>query len=155
MASVEAEGLAESLEAASQDLAMEAARRWHSAATDHLLRVGDDLEYEVFPVAQAFLPPGWDAREQAAVFGVQHPAAVYFEHGTTEHEVTGSPWLAFEWGEMADEEFGDTGMTFKERFEDTWPTVFFPKVEVEGVERIGYMAHGRDVAARWLQSQEG
>lgn len=155
MAEVEAEGFTEALEAASEDLAMEAARRWHSEASDYLQKIGDELEYEVFPVVQAFQPPQWDSREHAAVFNVNHVAARFFEHGTTKHEVKGNPWLAFEWEEMANEEFGDTGMTFKERFEDTWPTVFFRKTEPEGVERIGYMEHGRGKAARWLRSQQG
>lgn len=151
MAEVEADNLDVVMEDVSQEAVMEAANRWFSKSNDHLLRGGDEHDYDVFPVVQAAQPPQWDG--EAAVMAWPHRASIFFEHGTTRHEVEGDPILAFEWEEMRGEEFGDTGQTFEEVF-DTFPTVFLPSVTVEGIPRIGFAAEGRREAARWLQSLE-
>ena len=153
MAEATAEGFEETLEARSKELAMEAANRWFSAANEALLQAGDQLDYDMFPVVQGAQPPQWDPQAGAARMTWSHRASVFFEHGTTAHEIEGDPLLAFEWEEMATEEFADTGKTFKKVFSETWPTVFFPSVEVAGIPRIGYVEHGRRKSARWLQSQ--
>jgi hypothetical protein len=153
MAEATAEGFEEVLEAHSKELAMEAANRWFSASNEALLQAGDQLDYDVFPIAQAAITPQWTPRTQAAEMAWPHEASRYLEHGTTEHETKASSgMLAFQWPKMRGEEFADTGKTFEEVF-DTFPTVFFPEVTVSGLPRIGYVEHGRRKAARWLQSQ--
>lgn len=154
MADVEVPELHSTLEAAGRDLAMEAANRWFSASNENLLRAGDQFEYEVFPVVQSAQPPQWDPREEAAVMSWPHVASVFFEHGTTQHEIEGNPLLAFEWEEMRGEEFADTGETFEEVF-DTFPLVFLPRVNVEGIPRIGFARGGKRTAQHWLLRQEG
>lgn len=156
MAEVNDDGLEEALTAQSEEVAKEAANRWFSEANELLLEAGDDHEYDVFPVVQSAQPPQWDSTEQAFVMHWPHTAARFFEHGTTKHEVEAqqADMLAFEWPEMANEQFGDTGQTFKEVFSDTWPTVFFESTEPDGIPRIGYLRRGRQHAARWLQQQE-
>lgn len=153
MVSIDADAFDEALQAQSKEAAKEAAGRWFSRANDVLLSAGDDLEYEVFPVVQSAQPPTWDEGEGAFVMRWPHVAAPYFEHGTTAHEVEANEAevLAFEWPEMANEQYGDTGMTFKEVFSDTWPTVFFPKTEPSGIARIGYNQRGKQAAERWLK----
>lgn len=154
MADVEADRLDIVLEDVSREAAMEAANRWYSSANETLTQAGDDHEYEVFPVVQSAQPPQWDENEGAAVMAWPHQAAVFFEHGTTAHEVEGDPLLVFEWEEMRGEEFADTGKTFEEVF-DEFPTVFLPRVSVDGIPRIGFAEQGRRDAARWLKEREG
>jgi len=58
------------------------------------------------------------------------PFSAQFEHGVEPHtiEAKNADMLAFPWPEMRGEEFGNTGKNFEEVFADTWPVVFFPKV---------------------------
>lgn len=154
MAKVEIDNLDLALGGVSEDAAMEAARRWFSRSNEVLTQAGDDLEYETFPVVQSAQPPQWDDNEGAAVMSWPHRASVFFEKGTTAHEVEGDPLLVFEWEAMRGEEFGDTGKTFEEVFDD-FPTVFLPRVNVEGIERIAFAQKGRQQAANWLRQQEG
>lgn len=142
------------LETLSRDVAMETANRVFSHATEVLYQAGDERGYEVHPVAQSAQPPQWDDHEQAAVMAWPHRASVYFNHGTTAHEIEGDPVLAFEWEEMRGEEFADTGQTFEEVFDD-FPTVFLPRVEVEGIDRIGFVDKGLRKGARWARQQGG
>lgn len=53
-----------------------------------------------------------------------HAAAGIFQTGTSRHQVEGDP-LAFEWP--------DAPAEIREQFADTFPTVFFQSVEVEGI----------------------
>lgn len=153
MAEVDAPSFDEALEAASRELAMEAARRWHAEANEALMQAGDQLDYEVQNVVRSSLPPQWNERAQAAEMAWPHEASRYFEHGTTHDEaIEGNPVLVFEWEEMRGEEFADTGKTFEEVFDD-FPTVFLPEVNPEGIPRIGFSEHGRRMASRWLQQQ--
>lgn len=156
MADIDDDAFDEALQAQSKEVAGEAARRWFSRSNEVLLSAGDDLDYEVFPVNQAAQPPQWDEGEGAFVFSWPHVAAPYFEYGTTAHEVEANEAdvLAFEWPEMANEQYGDTGMTFKEVFSDTWPTVFFPETSVSGIPAIRYNQRGRQAAKRWLKQRE-
>jgi len=58
------------------------------------------------------------------------PFSAQFEFGVDPHviEANDADFLAFPWPEKRGEEFGNTGKNFEEVFEDTWPVVFFPKV---------------------------
>lgn len=143
------------LDALSKDLAREAANQWHSAYIEYLLAAGDEHDYDVYPLTQATLPPEWDPSEGAYRFFNPHPAAWFFEDGTAPEEITPSEAdaLAFEWPEMKGEPFGDTGKTWDEVFEDSWPTVFLPRVEPEGIERSDAFEDGQRDAERWLEDQ--
>lgn len=152
MADVEVERFDAVLRGVAREFAMEAANRVFSHANETLLSAGDDLEYEVFPVAQSAIAPQWEDREQAAVMEWPHRAARFFNDGTTAHEVEGDPLLVFEWEEMRGEEFADTGKTFEEVFDD-FPTVFLPRVNVDGIERIGFVDKGLREGARWASRQ--
>lgn len=134
-------------EAMSRDVAEEAAGRWFSGSQEALYRGGNEHDYDVAPVAQAASPPQWDDTKGGFVFEYFHTAAEYFEFGTAPHEITPSQAdvLAFEWPDAPPE--------IQEMFEDTFPTVFFPKVEVEGIEAIHYVERGRQQAVAWLEGQ--
>lgn len=66
-----------------------------------------------------------------------HPAAGLMETGTSRHPVEGEP-LAFEWP--------DAPADIRRAFADTFPTVFFNKVEVSGLPAARYV---RDTIASW------
>lgn len=143
MSEIEGKGeafTAQLLEAAKQETER-IAREWWSKADRKLLRRGDQAGYEVYPLVQGSVWEGWNEDERAWEFAYPHEAAIYFEEGTDPHtvEATNADWLAFEWPEMEGEPFGDTGMTFDEVFSETWPTVFFKEVEVEGVEALHFL----------------
>lgn len=138
---VDARGLEAAFEGLAHDEAMDMANRWFSAATEHLYEGGDELDYDVQNVAQSGVPPQDEGDE--IVFKFIHPASRFFNDGTDDHPVVGNDTLAFEWPEVANEEFGDTGKTFKEVYADTWPTVFMPAVNVSGIEAIKFMEKGR------------
>lgn len=59
-----------------------------------------------------------------------HPAAGLMETGTSRHPVEGDP-LAFEWP--------DAPADIRRAFADTFPTVFFNRVEVSGLPAARYV----------------
>lgn len=149
MADFDTSELRVGVEALSKEVAREAANRWHSGYIEKLLAAGDEHDYDVFPLAQATLPPEWDEGNGGYRFGNPHEAANCFEDGTAPHEITPSQAdvLAFEWPDAPPE--------IREMFEDSWPTVFFPKVEVEGIERTDAFKNSQRDAVRWVDQQEG
>lgn len=80
---------------------------WEDVEGPETTRVGDDLHVRIM----------W-------------PFSSQFEFGVDPHviEASDADMLAFPWPEMEGEEFGDTGKNFEEVFAETWPVVFFPKV---------------------------
>lgn len=143
MADVEGDGddLSRQFEAVAKDATLDRANEWHSKAIETLYQRGDQHEYDVYPVAQSSLPPQWDDAEQAWSFVFPHVAAPIFEFGADEHEIEAknAEMLAFPWPEMAGEPFGDTGKTWDEVFEDTWPVVFLPDVEHPGTPALHFL----------------
>jgi len=138
------------LEVALRDLgrerAMEAANRAFSWSQETLSEGGDEHGYETYPVVQSGTPPQWDEQRGGAVFDYHHPAAYYFEVGTQTHEIVADgETLAFEWPDAPPE--------VQEMFESTFPTVFFPRVKVSGIERIDYVKSGLNDAGRWLEDR--
>lgn len=128
-----------------KDLAMEAGNRWFSWSQEIFTEGGDKHGYDIFPVVQSARPPEWAG--DAAKFVYPHDATEFFEKGTTAHEVEANQAdvLAFEWEDAPPE--------VRDMFEETFPTVFFPSVEVEGIERIGGIERGRQRTVRWLERQ--
>jgi len=137
----------EELEVAARDATERTAREWHSEADRLLLERGDEEGYEVFPLVQGSVWTGWDEAEGGWAFHYPHFAAAIFEYGTDPHpiEADEADYLAFEWPEMEGVEFGDTGKTFDEVFESSWPTVFFKEIMHPGTEPLRYV---RDSARR-------
>lgn len=142
---IDASALADGFEDMSRDVAMEAANRWFSWSQELFLEGGDEEGYDIFPVVQAARPPEWI--DDAARFVYPHEATVFFEKGTTAHEVEANQaeTLAFEWEDAPPE--------VRDMFEETFPTVFFPTVSVDGIERIGGIERSRQRTVRWLESQ--
>lgn len=129
--------------ALSRDEAREAAGRWFSTSQEVLYGGGDEHGYDVASVAQAARPPQWDESEGGYVFQYPHEASQYFEDGTVPHEVEGNPVLVFEW-ENAPQEVQDM-------FDETFPTVFLPKVNVDGIEALDYFKEGERAARNYLE----
>lgn len=127
--------------------AQEAASRWFSASQDRLYSEGDDADYEVFSVAQTATPPQKDRSTGGYRFTYPHPAAWFFEVGTEPHTVEAdeAETLAFEWPDAPPE--------VQEMFADTFPTVFFPRVEVDGIDRLDYVGDSRIEAERYLEGR--
>jgi hypothetical protein len=140
MAEIEASELSEGLEAASREKARDLANKWFSRSQEMLQKRGDDVEYEYFPILQGARPPQWTG--EAWQFSYPHEASKYMEYGTEAHEIEAkeADMLAFEWPDAPPE--------VREMFEDTFPTVFFKSVEVEGVRELRYIRDSRtEVAA--------
>lgn len=72
----------------------------------------------------------FDRTDDAVVIEAEWPFSSQFEFGVDPHviEAKDADMLAFPWPEMEGEEFGNTGQNFEEVFSETWPVVFFPKV---------------------------
>lgn len=136
------------LEIAFEDIsrqeALDAANVAFSAANDRLLEAADEHDYDLFPLAQSAREPQWSEADGGYVFGWPHEAAVYFNEGTVDHKIepVEADMLAFEWPDAPQE--------VREMFEDTFPLVFFPEVEVSGLPAIQYLEHGMQQAERHL-----
>ena len=139
-------GLEAEFEAMGREQALEAANRAFSTSQESLISQGDDHGYQVYPIAQSGQPPQWDERRNAAVFRYLHHAALFFEVGTQTHPIVADgDTLAFEWPEAPPK--------VREMYEETFPTVFMPKTNVDGIERLGFVDDGLDEAARWWRDQ--
>lgn len=137
----------------------DAADVWFTAASDRLVeaaegRAGIDAEGKTYreennlmDMMDEFQPPQWDDREQAFIWSITHHAAVFHEFGAVPHEIEAkkAQALAFEWPDAPDE--------VKEQFEDTYPLVFFNRIQHPGIPAIGMVRYGRDEARRWLEGQ--
>ena len=129
-----------------RERAVEAADRASTTSQEILLEEGDDREYEVFPIVQSATPGQWDESRGAAVFEYSHRAAVFLHDGTQTHEIVADDGvLAFEWPDAPQE--------VQDMFESTFPTVFFPSVEVEGLPALKYAERGLSEAADWLEGR--
>lgn len=137
MAEIEADGLRVAVEQEAKRVARELANRWFSRSQEILVRAGDEHEYDLYPIVQSGVPPQWDEAEEAYVFKYPHQAAIYPEFGTEPHEVEAdqAQALAFEWPEAPPE--------IEAMFPETFPTVFFKQVEVEGIPAIKFVRKSR------------
>ncbi|MFB6189336.1 MAG: hypothetical protein ABEI57_05585 [Halapricum sp.] len=135
------------LETMAHDAARDAASAWFSRSQELLYDAGDDHDYEVYPIAQAAQPPEWDDAAGGYVFVYPHAASIFFEEGTDEHEIEAqqADYLAFEWPDAPDE--------IQEQFAATFPTVFFKKVEVDGLPAIRYVANSRQAGLEALEGK--
>lgn len=128
----------------SREEALEAANRAFSWSQENLTQAGEQLGYETYPIVKSGQPPQWDDSSNAARFSYHHPAAYYCEVGTQTHEIVADDGvLAFEWPDAPQE--------VQEMFESTFPTVFFPSVEVEGIDPIRFVGGALDDVAAWWE----
>lgn len=131
----------------------ELVRKWHSRSDELFLERGDQAGedgYEVFQMVQGSVPPYYNEAEGAWEFHYPHFAAIIMELGSDPHKIEAdeADWLAFEWPEMEGVEFGNSGKTFDEVFEDSWPTVFFKEVMHPGTDELRFMRDARDEVMR-------
>lgn len=140
MTEIDAGPLFDALEATGRDGARDISNRWFSNSQEKLRKRGDEAGYEYFPILQAAQPPQWTG--EAMRFVYPHEGGEYMEFGTEAHTITAknADMLAFEWEDAPPE--------VREMFEDTFPTVFFKTVEVEGVDELRYIRDSRaEIAA--------
>lgn len=112
---------------------------------EHADEIGDDLmelaeekwrryaeanDYDIDHIWRDAEGPDVSRGDREVRIQIVWPFSALFEHGVDPHviEASDAEVLAFPWPEMAGVEFGNTGQTFDEVFADTWPIVFFPKV---------------------------
>jgi len=136
------------LEAAYDDLARDETRElagwWFSESQEVLFATGDEFGWDVSSVAQAATPPQWDASREGFAFRYLHEAARYLNDGTAPHEIeaTRADTLAFEWE--------DAPREVRDMFEETFPTVFFQKIEHPGTPAIMFIERGEQKAiSQW------
>ena len=139
MTDIDSGPLQDALEDLSREQAREVANLWFSESQQKLRERGDEAGYEYFPILQGAQPPQWTG--EAWRFVYPHEASQYMEFGTEAHEIRAknADMLAFEWEDAPQE--------VREMFEDTFPTVFFKSVEVEGVDELRYLRDSRDSVA--------
>lgn len=121
-------------------LLFEAISRAHGV----LLTYGVENDYRVEPIIDSM---EWDVdRDETSVsvtMGWTHPAAPYFEFGTSDHTIDGDPVLSFVWE--------DPPAWVKQHFDaegEGW-RVFFGSVEVSGIPESRFV---RD-ALNWLRRE--
>lgn len=98
------------------------------------------LANNLHELVQSFTAPVWDATEGVWRFAVTDETAQIHEFGAVPHEIRAKQAraLAFEWPDAPED--------IQEKFEATFPTVFFNSVQHPGAPAIGYMRHGREQA---------
>lgn len=126
--------------------------RFLQTVHENLREYGRRYDYNVEPVIDSLGLPEVRRTDNELVIrvGWDHPAAPYFEFGTSRHTIQGKPVLSFVWENPPDwvttefeQERGSGG-----RFESGY-RVFLPEVEVEGLPEGRFI---RD-ALRWLELQ--
>jgi hypothetical protein len=110
-----------------------------------LERYEREEDYSVQPILDSFTGVDVTRTDDAISvrWGYEHPAVLYFEHGTSDHTIEGDPILSFVWDreeapDWVAEEFEAEGDGYR---------VFFPEVEVSGVKETRAI---RD-ALNWLR----
>jgi hypothetical protein len=135
---------------------------WHTATADRIMeaaggRATIDAQRDqrgslqsrenndLHKLENAMTAPVWNDAEGAWQFAIAHPQASLHEWGAMPHEIKAkeAEALAFEWPDAPQE--------IEERFQDSWPLVFFDSVEHPGTPAIGMMRHGRETARRRLE----
>lgn len=114
-------------------------------AHDRLRAYGERHDYDVEPVIDSLAGPEVTRTERRLEvrIGWDHPAAPYFEFGTSDHTIQGEPVLSFVWEDPPDwvaTEFEPEGDGYR---------VFLPEVEVDGLPKSRFI---RD-ALEWLRRE--
>lgn len=117
-------------------------------AHDILRAYGDAHDYDVEPIIESLGQPEVTRTENSIQvrIGWGHPAAPYFQMGTSPHTVEGDPVLRFVWE--------DAPQGVREKWDHTErvdgdPVVFLPEVDVDGLPESRFV---RD-ALHWLRRE--
>lgn len=145
MAEIDASGLTDAVGGLSKRAARDVANRWFSRSQEILQEEGDAAGYNHSSVLQSGQPPQFDGESWR--FGYGHTASVFFEFGTEPHTITPNQadMLVFEWE--------DAPAEVREMFSDTFPTVFFREVEVDGIDELRYVRDGRAQTVREVRNE--
>lgn len=113
---------------------------------------GSGNGYSIESVQDSFT--GVEARRSGSTitigYGWDHPAAAYFERGTSDHTIQGDPVLSFIWEDppgWVREEF-EQGRSTIGQFVSGW-RVFLPEVDVSGMPAARYIRAGFN----WLERE--
>lgn len=144
------ESIEETLVGASDSLVDQAVAEAH----DRLAAYGSRNDYDTESIRDSFA--GVDATRSArgvtAAWHWEHEAAIYFEFGTSDHTIRGSPVLAFVWKDAPSgvkdrfSQARDAGGRFQ-----SGTQVFFSEVEVSGLPEGRWL---RD-SLQWLRREVG
>lgn len=127
-------------------LARQSIERSHARLRDY----ADD--YDVEPVIESLTIPrsGPAFRPDEGTVGLRwewtHPAADFFEYGTSDHTIDGNDVLSFIWEDAPPQVRAMFPNTEREGGD---PRVFFQNVEVTGISETQFVEHG----TRWLQKE--
>lgn len=109
-------------------------------------------QYDVEPIIDSLVVPRGgvafdpDAREIDLRWEWRHPAADFFNYGTSTHTIQGQPILSFIWEDAPDEVAAMFPHTERQNGD---PRVFFSDVTVEGIEETRFVDRG----VEWLQRE--
>jgi hypothetical protein len=111
---------------------------------------GSELDWNVEPIKQSLGTPEVNRGRSSitVTWGWSHPAAPYWEYGTSPHKIQGDPILSFIWR--------DAPPGVKEMFSNTErvdgdPRVFFESVQHPGTPALRFVREG----LRFLRSSQG
>lgn len=122
-------------------LAQQAIDRSHARLRDYA------DQYDVEPIIDSLVVPrdglafDPEAGEIDLRWEWRHPAAEFFDRGTSEHTIQGQPILSFIWE--------DAPPAVEAMFPHSFPRVFFGEVTVEGIAETRFARHGSE----WLQRE--
>lgn len=118
------------------------AESWRRNAIERLEAFESSTGQDVSEIIAAVEEVEWDKSAGAWSFDVDHPGASFVEFGTEPHEIEASraEALAFEWP--------DAPADVRKEFSETFPTVFFERVEVNGTPAVAFMRKGQTAAIR-------
>lgn len=108
----------------------------------------DASGYDIESVKESLITPTVDESDGriTVTWGWTHPAAEFFEFGTSVHSIQGDPVLSFVWE--------DPPQWVREEFDaeaDGW-RVFFEQVQVSGVDEVRFTRHGLRILEQKLRS---
>jgi len=109
---------------------------------DRLRAAGDANDYDVEPIIESLELVEADESGGEIRWGWSHPAAEYFEFGTSPHTIDGDPVLSFVW----DDPPADIAAQFES--EGDGVRVFFSSVDVAGIVETRFVRAGVEYLAR-------
>lgn len=105
----------------------------------------DNSEYDLDSIKDSLVGPELTETPDGLTvrWGWDHPAAEFFEFGTSDHTINGNPVLSFVWEDppaWVKEEF-DQARSSGGQFRSGW-RVFFHSVNVDGVNEVAFTRAG-------------
>jgi len=109
---------------------------------DRLRKVGESEDYDVEPIIESLELVEVDESGGEIRWGWSHPAAEFFEFGTSPHTIEGDPILSFVWEDPP----ADIAAQFEA--EGDGVRVFFSSVDVSGIVETRFVRAGVEFLAR-------